>query len=148
MSAITKRPRMLTPETILGPVREMFGGDIDLDPCTDEENWVRAKAFYSPPEDGCSLSWDYPTVFCNPPPKIACAGCNVASKKARNAKWFCCCRPIPKRRRVSWRCPSAVRWCSSKAAMACRTEVFSSDSASNFRDFASLASSSHEIITD
>lgn len=67
MSAITKRPRMLTPETILGPVREMFGGDIDLDPCTDEENWVRAKAFYSPPDDGCSMSWDYPTVFCNPP---------------------------------------------------------------------------------
>lgn len=68
MSAIiTKRPRMLTPESILGPVREMFGGDIDLDPCTDEENPVRAKAFYSPPDDGCTLSWDYPTVFCNPP---------------------------------------------------------------------------------
>lgn len=68
MSAIMKgRPRMLTPESILGAVREMFGGDIDLDPCTDEENPVRAKTFYAPPEDGCTLSWDYPTVFCSPP---------------------------------------------------------------------------------
>lgn len=61
------RDRHLTPESILGPVREMFGGDIDLDPCTDEENPVRAKAFYAPPDDGCTLSWDYPTVYCSPP---------------------------------------------------------------------------------
>jgi len=62
-----ERQRMWTPEYILGPIRDMWAGDIDLDPCTEEENPTRAKAFYCLPDDGCVLSWDYPTVFCNPP---------------------------------------------------------------------------------
>lgn len=58
--------RQLTPAYILEPIRELLGG-IGLDPCTEADNPTRAKTFYSPPQDGCSLPWDAETVFCNPP---------------------------------------------------------------------------------
>lgn len=61
------RQRFLTPEYILGPIRYLWGGDIDLDPCTEPDNPIRAKAFYALPDDGCLEPWDYPTVFVNPP---------------------------------------------------------------------------------
>jgi hypothetical protein len=50
----------------LEPIRELLGG-IGLDPCTEPDNPTKADAWYSPPQDGCSLPWDWPAVFCNPP---------------------------------------------------------------------------------
>jgi hypothetical protein len=47
-------------------VRTLLGG-IGLDPCTEPDNPTRAQTFYAPPVDGCALSWDASTVFCNPP---------------------------------------------------------------------------------
>jgi hypothetical protein len=60
------RQRMLTPEYVLEPIRELLGG-IDLDPCTEPNNPTQARLFYSPPSDGCKLPWDARNVFCNPP---------------------------------------------------------------------------------
>lgn len=60
------RQRMLTPEYVLEPIRELLGG-IGLDPCTEPDNPTRADKWYSLPQDGCELPWDMPTVFCNPP---------------------------------------------------------------------------------
>lgn len=62
-----ERQRMLTPEYVLGPIRELWGNEIGLDPCTEPDNPTRATAFYCLPDDGCTESWDYATVFCNPP---------------------------------------------------------------------------------
>jgi hypothetical protein len=60
------RQAMLTPPYVLEPIRELLGG-IGLDPCTEADNPTCADRFYCPPEDGCALSWDALTVFCNPP---------------------------------------------------------------------------------
>lgn len=61
------RQAMLTPGYVLEPIRSMLGGSIGLDPCTEPDNPTGALAFYSPPQDGCALPWDAPSVFCNPP---------------------------------------------------------------------------------
>lgn len=60
------RQALLTPAYVLDPIRELLGG-IGLDPCTEPDNPTMADRFFSPPQDGCVLPWDSPTVFCNPP---------------------------------------------------------------------------------
>lgn len=57
----------ITPAYILGPVRDVLGGVIGLDPCTTPENPCGAVAFCAPPQDGLALPWDAETIFCNPP---------------------------------------------------------------------------------
>ena len=57
---------MLTPGYVLEPIRDLLGG-IGLDPCTDPDNPTQADEFYCPPQDGCVLSWDSYSVYCNPP---------------------------------------------------------------------------------
>lgn len=56
-----------TPRYILDPVRDLFGGVIELDPCTTPDNPVDALRFYTPPQDGAALPWDAATIFVNPP---------------------------------------------------------------------------------
>jgi len=60
------RQRLLTPLYVLEPIRKLLGG-IGLDPCTEPDNPTIAEAWYTPPQDGCILPWDWATVFCNPP---------------------------------------------------------------------------------
>jgi hypothetical protein len=57
----------LTPEYVLGPVRAVLGGRIELDPCTTADNPVGADTFYALPDDGAALPWSAGSVFCNPP---------------------------------------------------------------------------------
>ena len=64
------RQRMLTPAYVLEPIRKLLGG-IGLDPCTEDDNPTGAEAFYSLPQDGCELPWDWSSVFCNPPYGLA-----------------------------------------------------------------------------
>lgn len=61
------RQVQLTPPYILEPVREVLGGTIELDPCTEPDNPTGAEWFYSPPEDGATLPWNASTIFVNPP---------------------------------------------------------------------------------
>jgi hypothetical protein len=57
-----------TPPEILDSVREAFGGQIDLDPCSNDYSMVNARISYSlPAHDGLVETWDYPTIFVNPP---------------------------------------------------------------------------------
>ncbi len=57
-----------TPAYVLDRVRDDFGGDIDLDPCTTADNPVGAYRWFTPTEDGLSTSWDNAgSVFVNPP---------------------------------------------------------------------------------
>jgi hypothetical protein len=56
----------LTPEDILEPTREYFGGPIPLDPCTTSDNPTKATRFFTEEDDGLAQPWDYP-VFMNPP---------------------------------------------------------------------------------
>jgi len=49
-------------------VKKVFGGRIDLDPCSSEYSIVRATVEYRLPErDGLKESWNYPTIYVNPP---------------------------------------------------------------------------------
>ena len=56
-----------TPPDFLKLVRRVSGRAIDLDPCGHADAYVKAKRTYSREDDGLTLPWRGPTVFCNPP---------------------------------------------------------------------------------
>lgn len=58
-----------TPTWILDAVRAAFGVlQIDLDPCSNDTSLVGARVEYKvPANNGLEDSWDFPTVFVNPP---------------------------------------------------------------------------------
>lgn len=57
-----------TPEKYVKAIREFFGGRIDLDPCSNEYSIVHATTEYELPEhDGLRETWNYPTIYVNPP---------------------------------------------------------------------------------
>lgn len=57
-----------TPPKIVESVKECFNGTIHLDPCSNDFSFVDAQVEYRLPEsDGLRASWDYPTIYVNPP---------------------------------------------------------------------------------
>ncbi|MCD4728313.1 MAG: phage N-6-adenine-methyltransferase [Pirellulales bacterium] len=57
-----------TPEKYVSAILEFFDGHIDLDPCSNEYSIVHAAVEYMLPEnDGLRESWDFPTIYVNPP---------------------------------------------------------------------------------
>ncbi len=57
-----------TPVKYVEAIRDFFGGTISLDPCSNQHSIVGAKVEYLLPEiDGLTASWNYPTIFVNPP---------------------------------------------------------------------------------
>lgn len=72
-----------TPPAILSSVREVFGGSIALDPCSNPHSLVAAdKEYLLPDHDGLVESWDYNTIFVNPPYG------SDPSRGTRIAHWF------------------------------------------------------------
>lgn len=58
--------RSITDEWLTPPHITEALGTFDLDPCTTEENWIGATAFFSIEDDGLSLDWSG-RVWMNPP---------------------------------------------------------------------------------
>lgn len=57
-----------TPEKYVQAVRAFFGNQIDLDPCSNQYSIVHAKVEYKlPAQDGLKASWNYQTIYVNPP---------------------------------------------------------------------------------
>lgn len=56
-----------TPPKYVKVVKEFFNGNIQLDPCSNESSMVGAKNNYMLPVDGLNESWDYDSIFVNPP---------------------------------------------------------------------------------
>lgn len=57
-----------TPPQYVHAVKEVFDGKISLDPCSSEYSIVNAEVEYLLPQnDGLKDSWDYPTIYVNPP---------------------------------------------------------------------------------
>ena len=57
-----------TPPKYVKAVREMLGGRIDLDPCSNKHSVVNATVEYRlPKHDGLNESWSFPTIYVNPP---------------------------------------------------------------------------------
>ncbi len=62
------RQTWCTPPKYVRAVRKVFGGTIALDPCSDPQSVVGAEVEYQLPHcDGLRSSWDYPTIYVNPP---------------------------------------------------------------------------------
>jgi hypothetical protein len=72
-----------TPKIFLDSVRIVIGGQIALDPCSNAFSIVDASVeYWLPDADGLKESWDYPTIFVNPP-----YGTDPA-RGTRIAHWF------------------------------------------------------------
>lgn len=57
-----------TPRKYVNAVKEIFGGIIHLDPCSNEFSLVNAETEYIlPKHDGLKESWNFPTIYVNPP---------------------------------------------------------------------------------
>jgi len=57
-----------TPKKYVDAVRDFFDGIISLDPCSNEYSIVNAEKEYSlPSNDGLKESWNFPTIYVNPP---------------------------------------------------------------------------------
>ena len=57
-----------TPEKYVRAVKEVLGGHIALDPCSNEFSIVGAALEYRLPlQDGLKETWNAPTIFVNPP---------------------------------------------------------------------------------
>ena len=57
-----------TPEKYVEAIKEFFGGDIDLDPCSNKFSIVEAKVEYTlPRNDGLKDSWNFHRIYVNPP---------------------------------------------------------------------------------
>jgi len=57
-----------TPPKYVNAIRRFFSGRISLDPCSNKHSIVNADVEYSLPDtDGLTASWNYPTIFVNPP---------------------------------------------------------------------------------
>ena len=65
---ITDNKHWGTPPKYVEAVKAFFGGQIDLDPCSNEWSVVKAKIEYRLPQhDGLKASWNYKKIFVNPP---------------------------------------------------------------------------------
>ncbi len=57
-----------TPAQYVEAVKQVFGGFIDLDPCSNQWSVVHAKKeFILPIHNGLVEEWNYPTIYVNPP---------------------------------------------------------------------------------
>lgn len=57
-----------TPPNIIRSIRTVFDDAISLDPCSNEHSLVHAdKEYLLPDHDGLVESWEYPTIYVNPP---------------------------------------------------------------------------------
>lgn len=66
--AISTDKDWCTPPSIVASVSQVFDGEIDLDPCSNEHSYVDARVRYSLPDrDGLRESWRFQRIFVNPP---------------------------------------------------------------------------------
>ena len=81
--ALSDTKHWCTPPNIVGSVKRVFGGEIDLDPCSNEHSLVGARVnFLLPDHDGLVERWDYKYIYVNPP-----YGSDPA-RGTRIAHWF------------------------------------------------------------
>jgi len=65
--AISEKKDWNTPPKYTDLVNEFFDGKIELDPCSNSTSMVNARVNYILPTDGLSESWNYKTIYVNPP---------------------------------------------------------------------------------
>ncbi len=64
----TKSKDWCTPLKYVNAARTVFGGKIELDPCSNPHSITDARVSYCLPDcDGLKETWDFQTIFVNPP---------------------------------------------------------------------------------
>lgn len=67
-SVNSKSHHWCTPPKYVEAVRSFFDGKIELDPCSNDDSIVHAETEYKlPDKDGLHESWNYNTIYINPP---------------------------------------------------------------------------------
>jgi len=67
-NVITINKDWCTPRKYVDAIKEFFGKQIDLDPCSSKYSIVKARIEYQLPQtDGLTASWNYRTIYVNPP---------------------------------------------------------------------------------
>lgn len=57
-----------TPPKYVNAIKKFWGGEIELDPCSNDFSIVRAKTEFKLPQfDGLNENWDFKTIYVNPP---------------------------------------------------------------------------------
>ncbi|MDE6716938.1 MAG: hypothetical protein K2J70_01990 [Muribaculaceae bacterium] len=57
-----------TPPKYVNAIKDFWGGEIQLDPCSNDYSMVGATMEYKLPEtDGLQMEWRYRTIYVNPP---------------------------------------------------------------------------------
>jgi len=65
---VTAKKDWQTPKKYVNAVKDVFGGNICLDPCSSQHSIVNAEIEYRlPNHDGLAEHWDYQTIYVNPP---------------------------------------------------------------------------------
>jgi len=66
--AVSSKKNWGTPKKYVDAVKCFFEDSISLDPCSNEHSIVNAETEYILPEnDGLTKSWNYPSIYVNPP---------------------------------------------------------------------------------
>jgi hypothetical protein len=66
--SVTSNKDWCTPIKYVAAVKQLWGGKIDLDPCSSKYSIVGAATeFLLPGTDGLREEWNYPTIYVNPP---------------------------------------------------------------------------------
>lgn len=64
----SKNVNWCTPPKYVEAVKKVFGGEIALDPCSNQWSIVAAKVnFMLPQQDGLSEEWNFASIYVNPP---------------------------------------------------------------------------------
>ena len=67
-AAVSQSVDWCTPPKYVEAVTEVFGGTIELDPCSNQWSIVGALVEWTPPaRDGLREEWNYKTIYVNPP---------------------------------------------------------------------------------
>jgi hypothetical protein len=64
--AVSKNKSWNTPPKYVKLIEEFFG-NIELDPCSNEYSLINSTTKYCLPTDGLNESWNFKTIFINPP---------------------------------------------------------------------------------
>jgi len=66
--AVSDKKDWGTPRKYVDAVKQVFNGEIGLDPCSNRHSLVNALTEYRLPQmDGLTASWNFKTIFVNPP---------------------------------------------------------------------------------
>ena len=66
-NSVSEKKDWNTPPKYVAPVIKFFGGQVDLDPCSNAFSLINATTNYILPTDGLQQVWNFKRIYINPP---------------------------------------------------------------------------------